>query len=321
MTWRQFRAQTWIATVLVAAGGALLALTVHSVAAAYRDSGLAGCSADCARAVDGFTARLQAGNLISIHDALTGLLYVCPALIGIFWGAPLIARELETGTHGLVWSQSVTRTRWLATKLVIVGGAAAASVGALSWATTAWASHIDQVGGGRLSPLLFAGRGLVPVGYALFAFMLGVTLGMVIRRTVPAMAATLAVYIGAAIAMPLWLRGHLVPAAHSTMPLNTDWVSGISVGPGGLRLVTQPHIPGAWVLASRILTPTGQPLTGAGAEQHCGSAVGSQQCFDWIGSLGLREELTLHPANHFWPLQFAESGLFLAVSVLLAAFC
>ena len=35
-------------------------------------------------------------------------------MIGAFWGAPMVARELETGTHRLVWNQSVTRTRWLA---------------------------------------------------------------------------------------------------------------------------------------------------------------------------------------------------------------
>ena len=52
-----------------------------------------------------------------------------PALIGLFWGAPLIARELEAGTHRLVWNQSVTRGRWLAVKLGLIGLAAAAATG------------------------------------------------------------------------------------------------------------------------------------------------------------------------------------------------
>ena len=54
----------------------------------------------------------------------------------MFWGAPLIARELEAGTHRLAWNQSVTRTRWLAIKLAIVGAATAAVAGLLSWAVT-----------------------------------------------------------------------------------------------------------------------------------------------------------------------------------------
>ena len=40
-----------------------------------------------------------------------------PALIGAFWGAPLITREFEAGTFRLAWNQSVTRARWLAIKL------------------------------------------------------------------------------------------------------------------------------------------------------------------------------------------------------------
>ena len=115
-------------------------------------------------------------------------MYVVPALIGIFWGAPLIARELETGTHRLAFNQSITRTRWLATKLAIIGTATAATAGLLSWAVTAWAHHIDHATGNAIRPQFFGARGIVPIGYALFAFALGVTLGMLIRRTVPAMA-------------------------------------------------------------------------------------------------------------------------------------
>jgi hypothetical protein len=45
------------------------------------------------------------------------VLYLLPAVIGVFWGVPMITRELETGTHSLVWNQTVTRKRWLTTKL------------------------------------------------------------------------------------------------------------------------------------------------------------------------------------------------------------
>jgi ABC-type transport system involved in multi-copper enzyme maturation permease subunit len=131
-------------------------------------------------------------------------MFVVPPLIGIFWGAPLIARELEAGTHRLVCNQSVTRTRWLATKLAVVGGAAAATVGLLSWAVTAWAHHIDHAKDDRITPLVYGARGIVPIGYAVFAVTLDLTLGMLIRRTVPAMAATLAVYVAAVLSMPWW---------------------------------------------------------------------------------------------------------------------
>lgn len=55
---------------------------------------------------------LRAARLVDV-DVYTGLLVVLavPAVIGMFWGAPLISRELETGTHYLAWNQGVTRTR------------------------------------------------------------------------------------------------------------------------------------------------------------------------------------------------------------------
>jgi ABC-type transport system involved in multi-copper enzyme maturation permease subunit len=46
-----------------------------------------------------------------LADLLGPGLLPIPALLGMFWGAPLIARELESGTYRLAWTQSVTRRR------------------------------------------------------------------------------------------------------------------------------------------------------------------------------------------------------------------
>ena len=99
----------------------------------------------------------------------------CPSLIGMFWGAPLIARELETGTFRLAWTQSVSRMRWLLVKLGLVGLASAAVGGLLSLMVTWWYSPIDKVNQGRFGAAAFGLHGFVPAGYALFAFALGAT--------------------------------------------------------------------------------------------------------------------------------------------------
>ena len=73
------------------------------------------------------TATSSPTLLTDKHRFLQNLSFVSslvPALIGIFWGAPLVARELEAGTFRLAWTQSVTRTRWLAVKIAVVGLAA-----------------------------------------------------------------------------------------------------------------------------------------------------------------------------------------------------
>src|SRR4029078_5669851 len=68
----------------------------------------------------------------------------------------------------------------------------------------------------RLTPVSFAMRGVVPIGYAVFGGVLGATLGAVLRRSLPAMAVTLAVLIFVQIAVPTWIRAHLITTAEQT---------------------------------------------------------------------------------------------------------
>ena len=49
------------------------------------------------------------------------ILQVFPVLIGAFIGAPLLAREMETGTFRYAWTQGFGRWRWTLAKLVALG--------------------------------------------------------------------------------------------------------------------------------------------------------------------------------------------------------
>jgi ABC-2 family transporter protein len=322
-TWRQFRTQTWVALGALAVVGVLLAFAVREIAQQYAASGLAGCQVNCEALVRPFLRRLQDGVGGIAYFLSLGLTYAAPGLIGVFWGAPLIARELETGTVRLAWNQSVTRSRWLATKLLGVGALSVATAGLLSLATTWSLRTIDQVApDGRITPALFGARGIVPIGYAVFAFALGVTLGLLIRRTVPAMAATLAIYVGAVVVMAQWVREHLAPVSHLTRALDTDHIDGLMIygDNNTMGVIGEGELPGAWVLTNRTLTPSGLEFTGPPDPQYCGErAPGS--CLDWVGTLGLRQDLTYHPAEQFWTLQLIETGIFVGLALALAGFC
>jgi hypothetical protein len=320
--WRQLRTQTWITIGALAVFGVVLAISGRDLAKIYAASGIATCATDCDSLVAIFLRDAQAGLNGTLYQLALGAVYAVPALIGLFWGAPLVARELEAGTYRLAWNQSVTRTRWLATKLATVGLAGIATAGLLSLGVSWWAQHIDQTALDRITPLVFGARGVVPIAYAAFALAVGVTAGMLLRRTVPAMAATLAVYVGAVAVMPV-IRGNLlVPTAHTTLPLDTTRIDSFGFRQdGSMHVFGDADIPGAWVLSNQTITPAGQVFTGPADPQYCGVDHGPKACLDWVGTLGLRQDLTYQPANHFWPLQWAETGMFLAAALLLTGFC
>lgn len=318
-TWRQFRSQTVIAGVALAAFGVLLLVTMPTITKLYAD--VATCQTDCTAALSTFLTRVRASSAFSAYYAALGAMYLLPPLFGLFWGAPLIARELETGTYRLAWNQSVTRTQWLTIKLAMGGASAVVATGLLSWAVTVWARNIDTATHDLMLPPLFGARGIVPVGYAVFAFVLGVTSGMLLRRVLPAIAATLALYLAAVVAMPLWVRARLVPAEHETIALDVHHIQGISMSSDGRMDVYGEELQGAWTVGNQTIMSDGNVFTGPGDPSRCGPEGSPVKCGEWLSSLGLRQDLRYHPISHFWSLQWAETGLFVGAALLLTVFC
>jgi len=325
LTWRQFRAQAATVYAAAAAFAIVLAITGPRLL-------------DLSRAYPNAVFDQLTRTDRNLYNAGLVVLAVAPAVIGAFWGAPMVARELETGTHRLAWNQTVTRTRWLATKLGVAALAAVAAVGVLALAVTWWAGPLDGTASNtrgslpaRLTPVAFAMRGVAPVGYAVFALVLGVGVGLVLRRTVPAMAVTLAVFTFVQVAVPLWVRPHLVPPARQTITI-ADNLVGIELhGPGGpVRLEVTTGDRGDWILSNRTVDASGQVVTALPSwVGDCLPAPGSagprmeavRACLVRLGDAGYRQQVVYQPASRFWALQWAETALFLTVSGLLTWFC
>lgn len=216
---------------------------------------------------------------------------------------------LETGTHYLAWNQGVTRTRWLAIKLGLGAAAAMTAAGLTSLAVSSWSSPIDRAvnGGGatdayfpRLDPVAFAARDVVPMAHAAFAFVLGVALGLVIRRPLPAMATTLVVYAAVQISVPLWLRPYLAATDRTTVPIEPGGAP-ISIQEGAQQIVTHPEVPGAWVTSQQTLNAAGQPVPVPSSFADClrtESGPPTLQQFDRrvadLGAPGYQQQVTYH---------------------------
>ncbi|MHB8340861.1 MAG: ABC transporter permease subunit [Mycobacteriales bacterium] len=338
--WLQSRTQTLGSGALLAVLALIAAITGVQIAHVY-SSLVPGCQAlgDCQSALSRYASQ---GHFLD--HAFTLLMNIAPALLGIFWGAPLVARELESGTFRLAWTQSVSRPRWLVTKLALVGSATAVAAGLLTLTVTWWERGFDIVGANQYAN--FDIRDLAPIGYALFAFAFGALAGAVIRRTVPAMAATLAVFAGVRTAVGVWVRPHLFAPLHSTSSLLSNQGAGFIASNGGpVDIVVQAqNLPNAWILSAQLVTKSGASTSfaqrAAFLQRYCPSVANPpapgpgpnvnhpvaapdglfRACFAHAARQ-FNVLTTYQPAHRYWTFQWTETAIFFALAVLAAAGC
>jgi hypothetical protein len=331
LTWRQSRAQAIAAVGGLAALAIVLAVTGPDLARLYDSSGIATCNPfrNCRSLADTFDDKVPQIDAV-LYLIGIGMLLLAPALIGVFWGAPLVTREAEARTFPLAWNQSVTRTQWMAVKLGLVGLLAMATAGLLTLMVTWWSGPLDtsfNLGGNgrlnltRLGPILFDTRDITPVGYAAFAFAIGVTAGVLIRRTVPAMGTALAGFAAVQLAFPIWIRQHLIAPVHTVVALNPANIFQIKTINNIIVLSAVPNFSqqGAWVLSSQIVDQSGRTPHVTAPQICLGSNM--QACQAWIGRLHLRQIVAYEPASRFWDFQWTETAIFLAAAVALAGIC
>jgi hypothetical protein len=218
-----------------------------------------------------------------------------PGLAGIFIGAPLLAREFEQGTARLIWTQGITRRRWLMTKLAVILGVSAVMAGLLGLA----GSLVTGAPVGMfISPwTAFDFQWPVLVGYAIFAISFGAAAGGVIRRSVPAMAVTLVAFLAIRIAVYALIRPHYLPA------LEVDQSHHLGAGRGD------------WYLGQRSVDLSGHPVGDQLYQQlmaSAGSLPGSLG--DYMRTHGVVVLSIYQPENRFWLFQGMEAGLFIVLA-------
>jgi len=337
LTWRQFRVQALTAGAALAVFAILLAVTGHDLADRYAASGITGChGGGCTNATIEFLVSLGNTTLYpAVYELGIAVILVAPAIIGLFWGAPLIAREFESRTFALAWTQSTTRNRWLAAKLALTGLTAMAVTEALSLMYAWWgepivrAFNLGAAGTGtvfddnQFSSLMFATHGITPLGYAAFAFALGAAVGVLFRRALPAMAVTLAIFAAVQVVMPLAVRSHLLPPDRTVATFAAVQADDI----GTLAPTVVPGHPGSWIISSAAVNTAGRPVDLNTASASCypsnPQAKGPNAPVLWqcLDGKGFRTAVTYLPGSSYWPLQYIETGIFLALALVLAGYC
>jgi hypothetical protein len=319
ITWRRMAGVTWRQHRIALAGVAALlgALAVYlwiaglplhrayDAAVACQPASSAACQG-LDNALDGMDNFLSNGFVLQ----------VLPVLIGAFVGAPVLAREMETGTFRYAWTQGFGRRRWAVGKLALLAVVVTAASGAfgalLSWYYQPFVGN-QSLGLPRTTPLtpgLFDLRGIGFPAWTLTAFAIGALAGMLIRRVVPAIVATLVVYTGLAFATAGFLRQHyltpLLTSNGNSVPDNAWVISQWWAKDGRFAFGSYPPNN---ILNQYCAAPSGGTGKG-GSPGNWGPCLMQHGYTQWTG---------YQPATRFWPFQWIEGGWLLALSVLLIA--
>jgi len=314
LAWRQHRGQLLAGAVGLTLLSVFLFITGTSMRHTFTTSGLSACidrlggapmvnilnEEGCRELGDAFASRYFSLRLLGLV-----VFTLVPLLAGMFWGAPLIAREIEHGTDALVWTQGVSRRRWAATEFLMVASMTILAVGTYAVLVMWWYAPLNAANGERFRWLIFDQQGSVPVGYALFALALGVLAGAITGRTLRAMAATVVGFLVVRFAVAVWLRPHYQSALERKYPvlgsmepnrLLGDWLIG-GGGPG----------------VGAVYDALGHRLKGG--QMMCPPPV-AQACLDQVGKGAYNFEI-YQPAHRFWTFQSIETAIFVALAILL----
>ncbi len=313
VTWRQHRLALAGVVALFGAAAAYLLVTGLPMHDAY--AAVAGCrppgSDFCRQVANDFL-----GTYAPSVGVTFGLFQAMPALIGAFAGTPLLAREFETGTFRYAWTQGIGRVRWTVAKLtplaVVVTIAAAAFSMLVSWYVQPILDAGDD--NGPLYPTFFDLSGVALAAWTLAAFAIGLLAGIMVRRVVPAMFATIAAWAGLAFVTGAFLRAHYQAPVVTSNPdiptgawiINQGWFK--HGNPASLDVINQTLAP----VDVRALTPElFQP--GPATPPNFGDPV------QYLIRHGLTQLTSYQPASRFWTFQWIEGGWLLALSLILIA--
>ncbi|NWF27717.1 ABC transporter permease [Streptomyces sp. PKU-EA00015] len=218
-----------------------------------------------------------------------------PLLVAAAVAGPVVARELESGTYKLAWSQSVTPLRWFATKVTVpavtVTALMAALIGVfrLAWEPVSTNTHLRWY-----SRHVFLAIGPTAIAYGLLAVAVGALTGLLVRRTLAAMSVA-GLATGAVLMLmssqwhKLWTTRSGSRSDPERFPLTEDW----------------------FFTDTGLLTVSGERLGG----DTC-LVLDREACLAERDIVGRWYDY--HPASHLWPLQLVETGIVLALAAAVA---
>jgi hypothetical protein len=297
--WRQHRAEGLILLVVLAVIGVFLLFTGLEMANSFQQFVLGNCLGPTSKGSSscyemGMAWNIQYGGLLRSVSLLLAL----PLVLGALVGAPLVAREVEQRTHLLIWTQSITRTRWLTVKLTLVLGAGLLVSGALMALLIWWNIPSVQIFGDSFGPRVYDTSGPVLVAATLLALTLGMFAGALTHRTVAAIFLTMVLFVAIRAPVELWGRPNFETPVAETYSIDQQ-------NPPALSNLD-------WRLTSGYIDVQGNRST-----NFRGSCTKDETITQCLQANGVQATyLTYQPGDRFWTFQWIETGIYVGFSVL-----
>lgn len=212
-------------------------------------------------------------------------------VVGMFWGAPLIARELEERTYFVAWGQDVTPAKWLRGKVIVLSVLAVV----LGLLVGLGDGHV----GSQRAWAVFEAHPAVQVGYALYGLALGVFIGLLSRHVVTAIAATLVFYTVSRVLLSVLLRDHYLPASRTIARWDSTPVTPV----------------GALEIRSGFLGADMRPV---GIPEVCAKFANPNSCMRREGG-AIGTYVDFQPIERITAFRFIEFGVFTLLALVLFA--
>ena len=294
LLWRQHRFSIFVIGVVLALFTVAVVLTGIHMANVYDDY-LRSCGGN---GTCGF-----AGNLFSGYGAIIDTVHLSlavPLLFGAF-GAVLVARETEQSTNVLVWTQTVTRRQWMISKVLAALLITIVTSAAVTALVTWWSGTPNALNGNRFEGTEFDTQNLLPIAFAVFALALGLAAGCLLRRVLPAIAATVGGYAVLRVLVAVYLRPHYMKPLTRVFPLGADAVPS-----------------GSWTISESIVDASGHAASSRiPVPPSCAPIVSKATANRCLSQLGLHDLVKFQPAARYWHFQLVEAGLFLVLAAAL----
>jgi hypothetical protein len=323
VTWLQHRGALVAGVVLFVGTAVLIVGTGLGPHALYGRAVTAGClgtssNSACPSLLNSLATYTNGMTVITIT------LFAIPVLTGMFVGAPLLAREIESGTFRFAWTQGTGRARWILGKLVLLGGASTVATCVLGLLADWYAGPFQAVGlASRWQGGLFNVTDVMLPAWTLLSLAAGMFAGLLIGRVVAAMAAT-GVFIGGLMLLDFMkLQNSFLSVAVSvtqTAPsgnglgaLNTFATNGGIPGPPGSWLVS------GWYTGSDGHYLSSNAVTSLLNDMDSGTGGVAKNPALWLAQHHAAYWVSYQPASRFWAFQGVSAVVLLGIAALFTA--